>query len=195
MSEDTIVTRIEFAMNKAKLKQYQLEEMARLGRGYLTKLFRGMKQKVDTGKVARIAEVCGVSFEWLSQGKGTPDGPPPQRSGLGEGLRHETAVARFEAAITTAFRHIPDATLADATAVREVMGPVSYVITADGATVSLVKAADAWVRAAMVIREGGNPVTFERLTAYASTFLAPFKPPAEVLAGLKAQREKKSPGE
>jgi transcriptional regulator with XRE-family HTH domain len=81
----TLGERLEAAVAKSGKTREQVEQQARLGKGYLSKLINDPSRKLGYDKARDIAAVTGVAHEWLltgvevptSQIGQVPNVPPP----------------------------------------------------------------------------------------------------------------------
>lgn len=156
----TLAERLSRAMTHAGFNQKTLEERAGLTRGYLSRVLKGERVRVDATRISRLARACGVDLRWLSTGEGemTPrEGDGSAAGGAGPG--HEPADNAFEHALAEGFRRGPFE-LADLDAVRRVMARGATLLRDEA---DLVEAATAWLRAAAALRRESRPVTVETL--------------------------------
>ncbi len=163
---DSLGARLGRALGRAGYNQKEAEQRAGLSRGYLSRVLRGERTRIEAARLQCLAEACGVDFTWLSTGHGTMT--PPSASeplSLTHGPSHgEPAVdARgprdnaFEAALAEAFRAHPFA-LADLDAVRSLLSAGAASLAHEPA---LLGPAVAWLQAAATLRRQGRPVTVE----------------------------------
>ena len=165
--KSTLADRVRAAMEHAGLNQKQVEEGAGLSLGYMSRVLHGQRERIDAARLDRIANACGVDFEWLSTGKGamtarraaegSPEAPAPAPEREGPNP--------LEDALAAAFRQGSFA-LADLDAVRG--------LVRNGATLlrdkeHLVDAARSWLHAAAALRKAATPVTFATLAWQVTT--------------------------
>ncbi|MFO0603915.1 MAG: helix-turn-helix transcriptional regulator [Polyangiales bacterium] len=193
--KSTLASRLRVAMGHAGVNQKQLEARARLSQGYTSRVLSGQRVHLDAVRIDRIAQACGVDFEWLSTGKGAmlspravaaPAPAPASLEAAAEvaeaaveeasprGRRSPRAPERelaseegspLEEALAEAFRQGPYA-LADLDAVRGLVRNGAALLRDKE---HLVDAARSWLAAAAALRKGGTPVTFATLAWQMST--------------------------
>lgn len=190
--KSTLASRLRVAMGHAGVNQKQLEARARLSQGYTSRVLSGQRVHLDAVRIDRIAQACGVDFEWLSTGKGAMLSPravapaPAPAEAAAEvaeaavdeasprGRRSPRAPERevvseegspLEEALAEAFRQGPYA-LADLDAVRGLVRNGAALLRDKE---HLVDAARSWLAAASALRKGGTPVTFATLAWQMST--------------------------
>lgn len=152
----TLAERLSRAMTHAGFNQKTLEEHAGLTRGYLSRVLKGERVRVDATRISRLALACGVDLRWLSTGEGEMT---PREGEAAAGGAHEPADNAFEHALAEGFRRGPFE-LADLDAVRRVMARGATLLRDEA---DLVDAATAWLRAAAALRRENRPVTVETL--------------------------------
>lgn len=159
--DDTLGARLGRALAHAGFNQKEAEAAAGLSRGYLSRVLRGERTRVEAARLQALAEACGVDFRWLSTGQGAmlspaaaPSLPPPSVAPFAPRVPEENA---FEAALGEAFRAGRFA-LADLDAVRALMPDAALRL---GRETSLVQPALRWLDAARSLRRDGRLVTVE----------------------------------
>lgn len=192
--KSTLASRLRVAMGHAGVNQKQLEARARLSQGYTSRVLSGQRVHLDAVRIDRIAQACGVDFEWLSTGKGamlSPRAASPAPAATSAEAAAEVAEAAveeasprgrrspraperevvseegspLEEALAEAFRQGPYA-LADLDAVRGLVRNGAALLRDKE---HLVDAARSWLAAAAALRKGGTPVTFATLAWQMST--------------------------
>ncbi len=158
--KSTLADRVRAAMEHAGLNQKQVEERAKLSLGYMSRVLHGQRERVDAARLDRIANACGVDFEWLSTGKG---GMTSRRATDVEGTptaapEHEESNP-LEDALAAAFRQGSFA-LADLDVVRALLRNGAALLRDKE---HLVDAARSWLHAAAALRKTSTPVTFATL--------------------------------
>jgi transcriptional regulator with XRE-family HTH domain len=159
----TLAERLRTALKHAGLNQKQLEESAGLSLGYMSRVLRGQRERIDAARIDKIARVCGVDFEWLSTAKGAM---VPRRAG-DEEVGHDVMVTTtstdepnpLEDALAVAFRQGHFA-LTDLDAVRGLVRNGAALLRDKE---HLVDAARSWLHAAAALRKANTPVTFATL--------------------------------
>ncbi len=161
--DDTLGARLGRALAHAGFNQKEAEAAAGLSRGYLSRVLRGERTRVEAARLQALAEACGVDFRWLSTGQGAmlspadaPSPPPPVAPVVPVAPRVPEENA-FEAALGEAFRAGRFA-LADLDAVRALLPDAALRL---GRETSLVQPALRWLDAARSLRRDGRPVTVE----------------------------------
>lgn len=158
--KSTLADRVRGAMEHAGLNQKQVEERARLSLGYMSRVLHGQRERVDAARLDRIANACGVDFEWLSTGKGVMTArraPEVEPEVAAEPEREESNP--LEDALAAAFRQGSFA-LADLDAVRALVRNGAALLRDKE---HLVDAARSWLHAASALRKTATPVTFATL--------------------------------
>jgi len=161
--DDTLGARLGRALAHAGFNQKEAEAAAGLSRGYLSRVLRGERTRVEATRLQALAEACGVDFRWLSTGQGAmlspadaPSPPPPVAPVVPVAPRVPEENA-FEAALGEAFR-VGRFALADLDAVRALLPDAALRL---GRETSLVQPALRWLDAARSLRRDGRPVTVE----------------------------------
>lgn len=161
--DDTLGARLGRALAHAGFNQKEAEAAAGLSRGYLSRVLRGERTRVEAARLESLAVACGVDFRWLSTGQGAMLSSPAAPSPLAP-VTPTTPVATrapeenaFEAALGEAFRAGRFA-LADLDAVRALLPDAAQRL---GREASLVQPALRWLDAARSLRREGRPVTVE----------------------------------
>jgi transcriptional regulator with XRE-family HTH domain len=195
--KSTLASRLRAAMAHAGLNQKQLEARAKLSQGYASRVLSGQRVHLDAVRVNRIAQACGVDFEWLSTGRGTmlsartpspvtvtgkdrtvdePVSYGAHRAHLPRNDTPEASVNPLEEALAEAFRQ-GSFSLADLDAVRDLVRNGAALLRGKE---HLVDAARSWLSAAAALRKAGTPVTFATLAWQMTTLGVPRS--AEALA-------------
>lgn len=163
-SDDTLGARLGRALAHASFNQKEAEAAAGLSRGYLSRVLRGERTRVEAARLQALAEACGVDFRWLSTGQGAmlspsaaPSPPPPSAAPAAPVAPRMPEENAFEAALGEAFRAGRFA-LADLDAVRALLPDAALRL---GRETSLVQPALRWLDAARSLRRDGRPVTVE----------------------------------
>ncbi len=157
--KSTLADRVRAAMEHAGLNQKQIEERARLSLGYLSRVLHGQRERVDAARLDRIANACGVDFEWLSTGKGAMTSRrAADVEGAAPGAEAEESNP-LEDALAAAFRQGSFA-LADLDVVRALLRNGAALLRDKE---HLVDAARSWLHAAAALRRASTPVTFATL--------------------------------
>lgn len=159
----TLAERLSMAMAHAGFNQKVLEERAGLTRGYLSRVLKGDRSRVDAGRISKLAEACGVDLRWLSTGEGEMLGQKSEETvETVEKTEREDVDAgdnAFERAMAEAFRQ-GKFELVDLDAVRRVLRQGATMLRDEA---ELVSAARQWLRAAAGLRRAGRQVTVETL--------------------------------
>jgi transcriptional regulator with XRE-family HTH domain len=158
--KSTLADRVRAAMEHAGLNQKQVEERAKLSLGYMSRVLHGQRERVDAARLDRIANACGVDFEWLSTAKGAMTSRravDAEVEAPAEG-DHE-APTPLEDALATAFRQ-GNFALTDLDAVRGLVRNGAALLRDKE---HLVDAARSWLHAAAALRKASTPVTFATL--------------------------------
>jgi len=179
--KSTLSSRLRVAMEHARVNQKKLEERAKLSQGYTSRVLSGHRVHLDAVRIDRIANACGVDFEWLSTGKGTmlsarvaavtapaaadveAEAEEPRRDGRRTPREPEREAPDegnpLEEALAEAFRQGAYA-LADLDAVRGLVRNGAALLRGKE---HLVDAARSWLSAAATLRKASTPVTFATL--------------------------------
>jgi transcriptional regulator with XRE-family HTH domain len=162
--DDTLGARLGRALAHAGFNQKEAEAAAGLSRGYLSRVLRGERTRVEATRLQALAEACGVDFRWLSMGQGAmlspadaPSRPPPSIAPVVSAAPRVPEENAFEAALGEAFRAGRFA-LADLDVVRALLPDAALRL---GRETSLVQPALRWLDAARSLRRDGRPVTVE----------------------------------
>lgn len=160
--DETLGERLGRALVHAGMNQKEAEGAAGLSRGYLSRVLRGERNRVEAARLQALADACGVDLRWLSTGQGAMLAPvdapglaPPSRAA--PVAPREPTENPFEAALGEAFRAGRFA-LADLDAVRALLPEAALRL---GREASLVQPALRWLDAARSLRREGRPVTVE----------------------------------
>jgi transcriptional regulator with XRE-family HTH domain len=159
--DDTLGARLGRALAHAGFNQKEAEAAAGLSRGYLSRVLRGERTRVEAARLESLAVACGVDFRWLSTGQGamlsSPAAPSPLAPVAPTTAPRAPEENAFEAALGEAFRAGRFA-LADLDAVRALLPDAAQRL---GREASLVQPALRWLDAARSLRREGRPITVE----------------------------------
>jgi len=160
---ESLGSRLGRSLAVAGFNQKEAEERAGLSRGYLSRVLRGERTRIEAARLQALAAACSVDFTWLSTGRGTMrphEAPTPDPAPTPRVLPADPVAPRdngFEAALAEAFRRHAFA-LADLDAVRALLPNAATTLRHEP---DLLAPATAWLHAAAALRRAGRPVTVE----------------------------------